>query len=78
MMTRTKLTKQDKYRHELIKGALHDNGKTFRSVAEKLERHENYVSNVSRGEYFVPGIALALARECGIPVEQLWPKEFPA
>ena len=53
-------------------------GKTFRQIAKNRGKHEAYVGNVSRGWYFVPGIARILAYESGFTIKELWPDEYEA
>lgn len=76
MIPLSELTEQDKNRHKRILDALTTQGKTFASVAEAHGKTKAYVRNVSRGHFFVRGIARILAKEAGIPVDKLWPAEF--
>jgi len=63
-----------KARHRRIKSALALRGIKFIDIARKLNVSTGQITNVSVGRKFNETVAKALARDAGIPFEELWPE----
>ena len=64
-----------RYRHELIKLSVLGQGMTFRRLARQLRCSPSLVTMVSKGERANTKVQERLARVCGRPVAELFPRD---